>query len=56
MLHASINLYLMGEAKRIISAPYCITNVLIGLKRKCRRDNDVHLNSCHLSWHRGAET
>lgn len=56
MLYASINLYLMGEAKKIISTSYCITNVLIGLKRRYRRDNDVHLNSCHLSWHRGDET
>lgn len=55
MLHTSIKLYLMGYAKGIISASYCITNVFLETKIAYRRVNYVHLNSSHLSWHRGAE-
>lgn len=34
MLHTSINLYLMGVVKGVISASCCITIVLIEIKRK----------------------
>lgn len=34
MLHTSINLYLMGVVKGVISASCCITIFLIEIKRK----------------------
>lgn len=47
MLYASIKLYLIGYAKGIIRASYCITNVFLGIKIK-KRTQATHLGTEEL--------